>query len=283
LLKTCDRIPQMDANWVWEVNEQGVSFQPIWPRQHMGALWSGVPRVILMSATLRPYTLGLCGLKPEQYDFREWPAVFLPQLGPVYHLPTVKLSWKSTDEDYKQLVEQVDAVLDARSDRKGIVQTVSYSRARRVLEASRHAHRFIWNDSGRTANDANERFRNGRSSAVLVSPSFGTGFDFPGKLCEFQIILKVPYPNTQSRVTAERCKSGEYRMYSAVQDLVQMCGRGRRYPEDRCENFVLDDSVKWAMGGPRNPWHGHAPSWFKCQTIGSIPPAPPRVGAGASR
>jgi Rad3-related DNA helicase len=75
----------------------------------------------------------------------------------------------------------------------------------------------------------------------------------------------------------ERCKIGDYRMYTAIQDLVQMCGRGRRYETDRCEQFILDDGVRWAAGGPRNPWHGHAPSWFRMQTISAIPPAPQKI------
>ena len=278
LVVTCERIPTLDSNWVWEVDRQGVKFQPIWPGQESRVLWSGIGRVILMSATLRPYTLALCGVPKDDYDFREWPAVFRPQLGPVYHLPTVKLTWRSTDEDYKQVVERLDSILDARADRKGIVHTVSYSRARRVLDASRHRARFIYNETGGTANAANERFRNGQPDGVLVSPSFSTGFDFPGEACEFQVILKVPFPDTTSRVMTERCKVGDYRMYTAIQDLVQMCGRGLRYETDRCEQFILDDGVRWAAGGPRNPWHGHAPGWFKMQTISKIPPAPPRVG-----
>jgi hypothetical protein len=278
LLGICDRVPTLDSNWVWEVDNQGVRFQPIWPGALASALWSGVPRILLMSATLRPYTLQLCGLGKDQYDFREWPAVFAPHLGPVYHLPTVKLTWRSTDEDYANLVKRLDEVLAARSDRKGIVHTVSYDRVKRVLSQSAFRGRLLFNDTGRDTRDAVHAFRNGPYDAVLVSPSVGTGHDFPGDLCEFQVILKVPYPNTQSRVMTERCKVGDYRMYSAIQDLIQMCGRARRYPEDRSETFILDNGIKWAMGGPRNPWHGHAPGWFKVHEISAVPPAPPRIG-----
>ena len=120
------KVARMDSNWVWESSKGKVYFTPIWPGRYASALWQNVPRILLISATLRPYTLSLLGLAKETYDFKEWPAVFPPQRSPVYHLPTAKLSWKSGDSDYEKIVEAVDGILAARSDRRGIIHTVSY-------------------------------------------------------------------------------------------------------------------------------------------------------------
>lgn len=272
-------ISKMDSNWVWQVREdrdkrRSITFDIIDPSAYSHLIWGNVPKVLLISATLRPYTLSLCGLDKKDYDFKEWPSVFPPQLGPVYHIPTVKLSYRSTDEDYDKLIQRMDEIIASRSDRKGIVHTVSYSRARQLLGKSKHRSNMFFNEGGSKAStDTVCSFRAAGPGAVLISPSFGQGWDFPGSQAEYQIIAKVPHPNTQDRVMKERCADEDYRLYLTVQSLVQMCGRGRRYPEDRCENFIVDNSVAYVLGRGKR----HAPGWFKVWTQQSIPPRPPKL------
>ena len=267
------KVARMDSNWVWETSKGKVYFTPIWPGRYASALWQSVPRILLISATLRPYTLALLGLGRESYDFKEWPSVFPPQRSPVYHLPTVKLSWKSSDADYEKIVEAVDGILAQRPDRRGIIHTVSYSRAKLVLSHSRYARRMVWNDTGSSSSAAVERFRSGPPDTVLVSPSFGTGHDFAGDQCEFQIILKIPFPDTSSRVMKERCKDGAYRFYTAAQTLVQMAGRAMRSADDRSETFILDSAYTWLASQGRK----YFPSWWRCHPIQKIPQAPPKI------
>ena len=280
LIKICERIQTLDSNWVWEVDERGVKFQPIWPGQLASALWSGVPRIVLMSATLRPYTLGLLGIPESQYDFREWPSSFLPQLAPFYYQPSgVSLSWRSKDkpEDYKRIISMADAWIDARPGRRVIVHSGSYERARMFKEISKHGKRrnTIYNESSKDAQGAALDFTHGPEDSILVGPSYTTGSNFPNRDCELQIILKTPFPDESSRVMKERCKNKDYRMHVTVDKIVQIKGRNVRNHKDRGETVVFDDRIKWAMG--RGDWHGHAPKHFKCQLVNSIPPAPPRV------
>jgi hypothetical protein len=281
------RIAGMDSNWVWELSpaqlrnggsynrQRYVTFSPIWPGRYSEALFSGVQKIILLSATLRPYTLRLLGIKESDVDFREWPAVFSPNRGMVYHVPTAKLTWKAKDEDYKKILDRVDEIIGGRLDRKGIIHTVSYDRASKILAGSRYAAHIFSNSNGRGANESVESFRRAKAPAVLVSPSFSTGFDFPGDLCEYQIILKTPYPNTNSRVIKERCESNDYRMYAAAQELVQMCGRARRYEEDRSETIIVDNGVSWLLspGGGKK----FLPGWFRVWTVQKVPNPPPKL------
>lgn len=251
LIEKCDRIPKLNANWVWEMDREGVKFTPIRPGAFASCVWSNVPRIVLMSATLRPYTLSLLGIGKEDYDYREWKTSFPPQYGPVYHLSAgVKLTWKSSDEDFAKVVERMDEIIDSRPGRRVLVHTVAYHRQRSVLNRSRHASRMIFNEDGRDANGAAQRFRSGPNDAILISPSFSTGFDFPDEQCEVNIILKVPYPNSASWVGKMRCQDPEYRMHATVQELVQMCGRPRRHARDRAEcvspsTNILTADLKW--------------------------------------
>ena len=131
LQERATRISRMSGNFVWQFDDRGhVTFSPIrvspWTKQ----LFAGVPRVLLMSASLNPFVLRLLmGDAGCDYDYRAWPPVFPQSNAPVYHIPTRKLSWRSTDEDYKAIIEKADAIIDRRTDRKGIIHTVSYARS----------------------------------------------------------------------------------------------------------------------------------------------------------
>ena len=277
LKKKLTEIERMDNGWVWEtsssITSEKVSFEPIWPGRYSNLIWSNVPKVLLISATLRPYTLKLLGLSKDRYDFRESPAVFPPQRGPVYYWPITKLSFKSDEEDYKKICAAVDQIIESRRDRKGIIHTVSYGRMRQVLKYSKYSRYMIFNENSSSVNDVAERFRKSKSPSILVSPSFPTGWDFPGDQCEYQIIIKVPFPYSESRVMKERCKEDEFRVYCAMQELVQMIGRGRRFPLDRCENFILDSNFSFLFFRGRK----YAPSFFKPHTIRDLPKAPVKL------
>lgn len=282
LIDKCKEIGRMDSNWVWEVTERGVSFDPVWPGRLTSALWAGVPKRLTMSATNRPYIQGQLGLSAEQYDFREWPAVFPPQYGPVYYHPVgdpaIRFSWKSTIGDYRPVIAEMDNWLDARRDRKTLIQAVSYERMKLIKSLSRHADRFIQNESGGDARGAYEELREEKPGAVLNSPSFVSGWDLPGSACELILIPKIPFPNTKRRVLKERAeRDPNYRLAVAIQDIVQMAGRARRYPADRCEVVIFDGAFRQLIGSPNNPFHGYAPRSFRVSQISRIPGAPPKI------
>ena len=279
LLDRCKRIVKMSANpsnWVWQFDDHGhVTFEPIRLQGYTRGLFSGVPRVLLMSASLNTFTMRLLMRQDDLYDYRAWPQVFNPANSPVYHIPTVKLSWRSTDDDYKKVIEAADAIMDNRADRKGIIHTVSYARTKRALQYSRHRGRFTFNEDSQGLSRSLERFRAADPGAVLVTPSVEEGFDFPDAQCEYQIVLKFPFPNETQRVIKERCAQiPGYRLHYAAQKIVQMRGRPVRSENDRAECFVLDNAVR-QLCGPEG--RSYCPPGFRIFTVSSVPPAPPRI------
>jgi Rad3-related DNA helicase len=275
------RVTRMNSNWVWQFDDRGhVTFEPIRLNPWMRTLFSGVPRVLLMSASLNQFTLKLLMPQDTLYDYRAWDQVFPASNAPVYHIPTKKLSWRSTDEDYQEIVAAMDKVIDQRLDRKGIVHTVSYARTRQALHHSRHARRFIWNESGSELAGCLDRFRSANRGALLLTPSVEQGFDFPGVECEHQHFLKFPFPNETQRVVKERCAQiPGYRLHHAAQRIYQMVGRARRYETDRCENFVYDNAVR-RLCGPEG--RSYCPPGFRIFTVLAAPPPPPRIRANES-
>jgi ATP-dependent DNA helicase DinG len=232
---------------------------PVWPADYAeDILFRHTEKVILTSATIRPKTLDLLGIKEDAYEFQEHGSPFPVENRWFNHVPCVRVKY-DMDPSYARLwVAKIDQILRGRGDRKGIVHTISYARRDYLLRYSQHKERMVVHDSGGTQ-DTVRRFKAAGPGAVLVSPSVSTGFDFPMDECRYQIIGKVPFPSTKSIVLQARQKRDpDYFAYVAMQELVQMCGRGVRSVDDWCENFIVDDNVDWFMG----KYKKFAPGWF---------------------
>lgn len=252
-------------------------FDCVWPALYSHKLFQSVPHVALMSATLRATTMSMLGIKATESEFREWPRVFPAELTPVYYVPTVKMNRKVTDEGLRWWVERIDEIIESRLDRKGIIHTVSFDRQRYLLEHSRYSRLMRANISdSETASAAQivDAFRADEPPSILVSPSFSTGWDFPGRQCEYQIIAKVPYPNHTSKVMAARnARRRNYTATIAMQDLIQAIGRATRAHDDRCEIFIIDNGIVFFLISNASL----KPRWFDYQKVLNIPQPPPRI------
>lgn len=247
-----------DGSLRWE-------FDCIWPGKFAKSrLFYGASKVLLMSGTLRPIVMRMLGIARADYEFVEWPAVFPTANTPIMAVDAPRMNHKIDDAGLLRWLDAIDAIVDFRPDRRGIIHTVSYARQKFILENSRHRHRMIANtaDPGsQTALEVVKRYREARHCVpILVSPSFGTGWNFPGWQCEWQIISKIPFPDMRSAVMQARSRMDpRYPGYLAMQQLVQAAWRGSRFPADRCEVFVVDGNAGWFMGQNR----AMAPDWFR--------------------
>lgn len=282
-----DATAEMAGEWVCEVSShpKSIKLDLVWPSDHSELLFQGIPKVLLMSATIRPKTADLLGIDPDELSFLEYPHTFPLSKRPTYCIPTVGLSAKSTNDDLQAWVRRIDQIITSRSDRKGIVHTTSYSRRNFLLEHSRNKDRMITHDRRNTAKIVAE-FKTANRPLVLVSPSVTTGYDFPGDECEYQILGKVPFLDMRPSVMkARRKKDKEYDAYNAMQSIVQAAGRGVRSVDDQCEVFVVDDHFgNWFVWANQHL----CPKWFldsvkKQQTIPSAPPSMFAKRAGESK
>jgi Rad3-related DNA helicase len=260
----------------------GYQFDPVWPAQYAeSALFKGIEKVVLISATLRPKTLQLLGIDDEQSSFKEYPFIFDRKRCPVYWVPTVRMNFRTTDVEKMSWVHRIDRIIEMRLDRKGIVHVPSFHLQRFFLQHTEHKGLMKWNDTSWGAGEelgtakVIESYLRAKAPCVLVSPSLSTGYDFAGSACEYQVIGKVPFPDMQSKAAQERKKRDPgYANYLAMQSLVQASGRGMRYAGDQCETLCVDDSVGWFMQNNR----GMAPGWFQVRRVdGAIPEPPPAL------
>lgn len=269
------------------------SFDVVWPGQYASQyLFCGVPKVVVMSATLNKKDLGLLGLGQDKVEFREWRRIFPAQNCPVYYCPAVYRNDEGKDvgirvvhktpEDHKRAwVRHMDDMIESRLDRRIVMITSSYKYQEYIMEHSRFGRYMMGNkgdsESG-SAMDNFERFIESDPPVILCSPSFGTGWDFSFDRCEFLILTKVPLrvPGGASKVMAARlARDAEYGDNETMRDVVQVAGRPQRDERDTAEVVIADAS--WAWFGFKN---AHlAPTGFvkDIRKVNKLPAAPKSI------
>lgn len=226
-------------------------------------LFRGVKHVVLMSATMTRKTTQLLGISPDDVQFWECPSRFPVEHRPVISVnttPSVRVDMRMSDDDKFMWLRRIDRLIAPRRELgwKGIIHTVSYQRMRDLVASSEHKDIMIVHDSGGTK-EAIAEFKHVKGPRLLVSPSLVTGYDFPDDDCRFQIIGKVPMPDSRGAIMKARNEfDKDYAGYLAMQKLVQACGRPVRNPWDWAETFIVDDHFLWFV----KKFRKHAPRWF---------------------
>lgn len=245
----CKMVSECSNDWIVEQLESGaIHMAPAFVNEYTDShLFLGVPRIVMMSGTVRPKTADLLGIPEENRTFVEYPSTFPVERRPIYWLPTVRLSNASTPEDLRTWVVRIDQIIARRQHWKGIVHTRSYIQQQYLLNNSRFRHIMHANKAGNTR-DVVKSFRAASTPAVLVSPSVGTGFDFPHDAARYQIISKMPFYDMRSPIIKAQLKQDpDYANYLTSQDLIQLYGRTNRAPEDFSETFIVDDHIEWFL------------------------------------
>lgn len=244
-------------NCVAEIEKDSVNFDMIWPqRMAEPMLFRSIPKVLLVSATITKKTLDILGVDGILI---EYPSYFPVSNRLVYYIPTTRVDHKMTNYQMQAWLSRIDQIIERNLDQKGIIHTVSYARADRIKNSSKFRDFMTVHNSKGTQRKVQE-FIESDAPAILVSPSVTTGWDFPYDSARWQIIGKVPFPDSRSKVMQERIKKDkDYLSYLTAQVLVQTCGRGVRAKDDWCLNFVIDDHFCWFSRNHRSFF----PKWFR--------------------
>ena len=265
------RVKGTDRSWVVDEQDGAFTFDPRTPRKLSGHLFNGIGKVVLVSATVRPKTCDLLGIDSDDLLFYEAESLFPAVNRKLIYIPTIRVNYRTTPSELRLWVSRIDQIIDKRKDRKGILHTVSYKRARFFAKYSRHKDILITHGSKDTAKKI-AQFKNSPAPCLLVSPATTTGYDFPGDEVRYQILGKIAFPDSRSNIMKARCEDDkELTSYLAMQELVQSCGRGVRSVDDWCENFIIDDNWVWFKNAAKK----FAPAWFlqACSSSITVPNA----------
>ena len=237
-----DRIKGMDS-FVWEDNRSSIDLSPISAAKYSEPfLFLGIKKVVLVSATIVPKTMDLLGVKGT---YTEYPHSFPVENRKVIHIPTVRMNYKNGAYEERVWLNRIDNIIRTRLDRKGVIHTVSYKRRDLILESSKFRDNMITHNRKDTEDTVRE-FKLADPPSILVSPSMATGWDFPDDECRWQIILKLPYPDTRGAIIKARSREDPKLIpYLVMQQLIQAAGRGVRSKEDWCETFIIDNNITW--------------------------------------
>jgi ATP-dependent DNA helicase DinG len=270
-------IMTVDDTWViYQKTAHSWTFTPAWPARFAEEkLFLGIKKIVLTSATVRRKTAELLGIDTNDLAVLEYPSTFPKARRPVYQIPTARMRRGMSDRELEMWASKMDNIIRPRLDRKGIIHTVSYARSEYIYRHSDYAQHMIIHSSMGTR-QAIERFKASQPPAILVSPSLSTGYDFPYQECEYIIVSKIPFATTTDPVLKARQEQDEeYGLYLAMQNLVQMAGRGMRSADDQCEILIVDDMIGWLVKKYRHL----SPAWFldALQRVAMIPPPPPKL------
>jgi Rad3-related DNA helicase len=262
------------SNWIVEQVDEGYQFDPIRIGQYAeSTLLLRVPKVIMVSATLRPKTLFMCGIPQSDFVFREFPSDFNPARCPIYYIPTMRVD--SNALNLSLLWVKLDQIAARRRDRKGIVDPISYDRQAEVFHTSRFRESMLRNPKGEPVTDTLETFAKAGPGSILVSPSVGEGQDFKGDLSRWYFLSKIPFEPPSRIVKARQDADPEYRIYQAAQGMEQRFGRCMRGNDDWGEGFICDEHLNWFLPRARHLVTRSFHRRFQC--IGNVP-APIPIG-----
>ena len=270
------RLSSVSEQWVIQKTYNGYRFVPKWVASYSQHLFHDVPKVVLMSAILSHRSADYLGV--SNGDSRAWIEMdshFPPSKAPMWHIPTARINYRTDDYGSTIWCSRIDQIIQRRLDRKGIVFTVSYERAKMLLSRSRFKDIMITHSTGDVVQVV-EKFKKMAAPAILVSPSVTTGWDFPmmesghGKP-QYAIVGKVPYPDTKDLVTQARHTDDKtWTSYLAMEVLVQECGRLNRSAVDESETFFIDDNITWFF----RLYGKFAPKYFMSRWRGSLASVP---------
>lgn len=266
------RGPGLETDWIAEKTRDGARFSPVWAHDYAESLlFRTIPKIVLCSATLTPTVGKYLGIPPADRQFLESGSGFNPKRRPFIYIPTTRVDHRMMEGQKRIWINRIDAIIDKRLDRRGIIHTKSYARAKDIVRRSRHSDLMITHDNSRGLRTAVARYVNSDPPCILVSPSVDEGFDFPHDTCRYQILSKVPFIDGRSPLVRARSRTdNDYLNWEASLSLVQMVGRGMRAADDLCETFICDDHWKWFRRA------GMFPKWFKLawEQISTVPNAP---------
>lgn len=236
-------------HWVVDGVKDGYQFDPIRSGRYAeSVLLLKVPKVIIISGTLRPKTMFMLGLPKTAFYFNEYVSTFDPAKCPIYYLPTMRVDKNA--HDLTPLWVKFDQIAGRRQDRRGLVHPISYARQQDIVASSRFSGRMMLGMKGSSAGEIVEMFRHSPvAGSILISPAVAAGYDFPGEAAEWQFICKVPFPDGRAKILrARQADDPEYGAAQAANDLQQMAGRLMRSRTDQGETFICDEHMGWFFG-----------------------------------
>ncbi|CAP14856.1 helicase C-terminal domain-containing protein [Halobacterium salinarum] len=262
------RDPESATTWVVDADEEGVTIKPMDPERYLShTVWDRANKHALLSATIlnKAAFCRSVGLDPSTVALVDVEHTFPVANRPLYDVTQGKMTYENRAQTLPKLADTVVRVMATHPDEKGIVHAHSYDIAEKL--AARLADAGV-GDRVRThdadTRDAElERWKASDDPEVFVAVKMEEALDLAHDLGRWQVLCKAPFLNTNDSRVAARLADGQWAWYyrTALQTIIQACGRVVRAPDDYGATYIADSSVLDVFERAR----GDMPPWFAAQ------------------
>jgi len=160
---------------------------------------------------------------------------------PLYYDSCGSMSFKQKEKNLPTLIKKVESILEKHKGQHGIILPYSYKLGDEIYNGmkSDEKKRIIVHTPNKDDRiDAIERFLNGTSDSVILSPYLNEGFDGRGDRARFLILAKMPYPSMKDTMIMERLKFDQKYYIENIACQPQLDADGL------CQNFSCGQPCK---------------------------------------
>lgn len=236
-------------NWIFINENESLFFKPIKIDSYTDEyLFKHADVCILMSATILDYRQfkKWLGIDNRKTCFIKMDTPFDTKKHPINLNNTLNMKYNNLNKNAPKTLKIVQDILKKHKNDKGLIHTVSYQ-CRDYLKKNIKDKRLISHKKN-NREKVLAKFENSKKPLVLLSPSMNEGVDLPYDNCRFQIIYKLPFPNTSDDQINMRIKKDKnWYPYQTVLNLIQTYGRGMRAEDDYCQTYIIDSRLKTYM------------------------------------
>ncbi|AFZ72704.1 helicase C-terminal domain-containing protein [Natronobacterium gregoryi] len=291
------RDPQSPTTWLVDQSEPSsddekkeggpLTVKPMNPEKYLQhTVWDRGNKFALLSATIlnKDAFCRQVGLPPDNVALVDVGHTFPVENRPLYDITQGKMTYEHRSETTPKIARTIVRIMQNHPDEKGLVHAHSYDIQERL--ADRLAD-FGVGDRVRThdrdSRDADlEAWKATDDPDVFLSVKMEEALDLKGDLCRFQVLCKAPFLNTGDSRVAHRLEEGQWAWYyrTALQTVIQACGRVVRAPDDHGATYLADSSLLDLFERAKSDM----PGWFKEQvdrmSRPELPAFEPRAAVG---
>lgn len=171
-----------------------------------------------------------------------------------------KMTFGEKKDNIRRAVKNLEVIMN-KENGKGLIHCHSYGIANSIfnLIKSDYKNRIIFHNS----DNRKEKFQEWLESEdkVFAGVSFTEGIDLLYDVCDWQALLKVPYPDTNDKRVSTKLKRKQWKWYfmRTLKEVIQSYGRGVRAEDDSCTFYVIDESFVDLV----KKYNKYLPVWFK--------------------
>jgi len=209
--------------------------------------------IVFMSATIISHdgfstTIGL-PIK-ETVSIKE-KSPFDPKNNPILFTPAGSMSFKNIDQTLPVAIKMINEIIENHKNQKGIIHTHNIKIAEAIKNKIKNKRIIV--AYGENREESLKKHIKSKNPTILVSPSMSEGVDLKGKLSEFQIICKVPFPYLGDKVTKKKMNKWSW-WYDTqtIRTVIQSMGRSIRSEKDEAITYILDKDWERLVNKNRN-------------------------------